>query len=81
VEAVRILGKALMRVLDLDHEVGCCPSQARAVWATCGQWKHIGLVWSYVHQKWASRRFGPRLLVGLWHEDTYHVGNQDLSFG
>jgi hypothetical protein len=33
----------------------------------------------HVHQEWVLKRFGPRLLVGFWCENTCHVGSPDLS--
>jgi hypothetical protein len=34
---------------------------------------------TYLHQEWASRRFGPRFLVGFRCENTYHMGTPDRS--
>jgi hypothetical protein len=33
----------------------------------------------YLHQEWASRHFGPRLLVGFQYENTCHVGCPKIS--
>jgi hypothetical protein len=36
---------------------------------------------SRLHQEQATRRFGPKLLVGFWCENTCHVGSPNLSSG
>jgi hypothetical protein len=38
-----------------------------------------GLCGPHLHQEWASRCFGPKLLVGFWREDACHVGSPDLN--
>jgi hypothetical protein len=39
------------------------------------------LLGPYLIQEWASRHFGPKLLVGLRCVNTYHMGSPDLTNG
>jgi hypothetical protein len=35
----------------------------------------------YLFPEWASRHFGPKILVDFWCENIYHMGSLDLSIG
>jgi hypothetical protein len=81
-----ITGDYNMAIITLDSlysELSCRSTYLDALSVLYGQHVDTGgtytLPGSYLHQEWASRRFGHRLLVGFHCVNIYHMGSLDLS--